>query len=514
MKRALFFIICILILPVCLLSQTACGGPVEAEPSEPEPPVTEVLTDTLTPAPTVAPTATPEPVVFLHVAEPSDAETLASRIAGAGTIETVEIDRGMLSNADIAALLAAFPNVEFRYEARLGDAFVSSDVTELSASEAPVSAIADALPCLRSLTAVHLGACAPETIRTAKELLPGIDLTYSVLIYGKEIDRDAASIDLSDVGSLSPDELSAAIPVLPNLSAVALGTRDDFEAVKAFCAANPSLGYTYDCRFDFLGQTVSTGAETLDFSGTAVKDLNAFRETIQKLPALRRIEMIGCGLDDETMGKLAEEFPTIKFVWEIDLGYWGKVRTDATAYSTRSRKTDIQMKRRLTNETVQPLRYCTDLVALDLGHQNISDLSFLRPLKKLKVVILADNRISDIGVLGELPELEYIEMFMNRITDVSPLANLANLHDLNICSNKVSDFTPLCSIKTLERLWYARNEYSKRDHQMLKEALPDCVLNYTVKDGTGDGWRKYPNGETSEREKWKNAFFEGAPRFE
>ena len=235
---------------------------------------------------------------------------------------------------------------------------------------------------------------------------------------------------------------------------------------------------------------------------------------IALLPKLKRIEMIDCGLDDETMGALCDAYPEIKFVWEIDLGYWGKLRTDAKAYSSRSRKTPIQVKNKLKSKNVQYFRYCTDLVALDLGHQCLTDVSFLEPLKKLRVLILADNYISDISVLGELPDLEYIELFMNRVEDLSPLMNLTKLRDLNIRANKVSDFTPLCSIKTLERVWYAANDFTKEDHQMLKEALPNCILNYTAKTATADGWRTDKNGNKVKNYLWMTAFFKGAPRFE
>ena len=228
--------------------------------------------------------------------------------------------------------------------------------------------------------------------------------------------------------------------------------------------------------------------------------------------------MIDCGLDNATMAGICDAHPEIRFIWEIDLGYWGKLRTDATAFSTRSNKTPIQVQNKLKSaketDRVQYIRYCTDLVALDLGHQSLTDISFVRPLKKLRVLILADNYVSDISVLAELSELEYLELFMNRVSDLSPLANLPKLRDLNIRANKVSDFRPLCSIKTLERVWYAANDYKSSDHKMLEEALPNCILNHTSKDATSEGWRFDEKGNKVESYKWMLAFFEGAPRYD
>lgn len=498
MKRVL----CLICIFVCLLLLPACGK--DAQQDAP------VATE----APTEAPTASPEPVTMLHVTEPTDAGTVSALIEQAGTVETVEINPGMLGNGDIALLLWTYPEVTFRYAVKLGDTYFPPGVTELSVGDITVPEIVSALPCLTSLNTVHLGTCTPDEFREIRSKLPGIELTYALTVYGRDVDCSAETLDLSDLETLAPEEMMNALPYLPRLKTVSLGVRDDLEAAKAFRDAIPSVECTFIYRFTYLGKTVTDDMETLDLSGIPVTDIDELKQTIALLPKLNRVEMIDCGPDNETMGALCAAYPDIKFVWEVDLGYWGKLRTDATAYSTRSRKTDIQVRRKLRDDTVQCLQYCTDLIALDLGHQSLTDLSFLRPLKKLRVLILADNYISDISVLGELPELEYIELFMNRVEDVSPLQSLTKLQDLNICSNLVADFKPLCSIKTLRRLWYARNSYLPEDHAMLKEALPDCLLNYTVRDGTGDGWRKTSNGKVTEREQWKNAFFEGAPRFE
>ena len=45
---------------------------------------------------------------------------------------------------------------------------------------------------------------------------------------------------------------------------------------------------------------------------------------------------------------------------------------------------------------VSGLQYCTDLIALDLGHNGIDDLSWLEPLQNLQLLILSDNRMKDI----------------------------------------------------------------------------------------------------------------------
>ena len=161
---------CIGALLACLLL-LACRTEIEAEP-------------TPTPIPTEAPTPSPEPVVLLTVQEPTDAKTLSAQIAAEGTIETVVIDPGMLTNTDIAALLSTFPEVRFRYAVRLGDTYLPPDTASLSAENLQIEEIVDALPCFTALETVHLGMRTTEELAAAQRLLPGIALTYTTSLYG------------------------------------------------------------------------------------------------------------------------------------------------------------------------------------------------------------------------------------------------------------------------------------------------------------------------------------------
>ncbi|MBQ4224266.1 MAG: leucine-rich repeat domain-containing protein, partial [Prevotella sp.] len=44
-------------------------------------------------------------------------------------------------------------------------------------------------------------------------------------------------------------------------------------------------------------------------------------------------------------------------------------------------------------------RYCTKLKGLDLGHNAITDISFIENMPHLRVLILADNDLTDISPL-------------------------------------------------------------------------------------------------------------------
>jgi Leucine-rich repeat (LRR) protein len=449
---------------------------------------------------------TPAPKT-LSVTERTDAGTLRALIAASPSLESVAIAPGALENAEIAELTEAFPEIGFQYEVAVGSRYVAPDVTELSAEGCTAEEIAAALPYLRELKTVHLGACDPEALAAVFPLFPEGMADYSVLIFGRELAPDAETLDLSEAASPAPETLKAALPYLPALTAVELGSREDPALAAAFRAAVPEL--TVNCRYTFtwMDRELSESTETLDLTNVRITDVDELRRVLSWLPALRHTEMVGCGLDNETMAALRDEFPEKGIVWEISLGYWGRLRTDATAFTTRSSKSPDEMKYRLTTETLQPIRYCTELVALDLGHQKIDDISCLQGLHKLQILILADNRISDITALASMPDLVYVELFYNHVSDLSPLSGLTKLKDLNVCSNEISDLTPLYGLTSLERLWYSNNRFTAEDHEALQKQLPNCICNRTVWDETADGWREH------ERYFWMRSFFKDSPRY-
>ncbi|MDR1564647.1 MAG: hypothetical protein LBS74_06785 [Oscillospiraceae bacterium] len=209
---------------------------------------------------------------------------------------------------------------------------------------------------------------------------------------------------------------------------------------------------------------------------------------------LKHAEMNNCGIPDEEMGKLREQFAAVKFVWTVEIGVY-KVRTDTLQFSSGKPAFTVGDKSYssyIGNAEAAKLKYCTDLEALDLGHKKISDLSFLSSLTKLKILILAHNRVSDISAIENLKDLEYLEIFLNEIKDASVFAKLPKLKDLNLCHNFIKDISPILECKQLERLWISYNELSDGEKSQIAAALPNCQIEFDEVDSVGAGWRKHP----------------------
>ena len=243
------------------------------------------------------------------------------------------------------------------------------------------------------------------------------------------------------------------------------------------------------------GQTVMSDATELDISGILVEDIEGFKAALNELTSLTCIDMCDCGLSNEEMAALREEYPNIKFVWKVTLGLW-TIRTDTVAFSTLK---DGTITYRLTNEDCEVLKYCTDMVALDLGHNKVTDISFLQYMPELRILILVDNRvtdsaehyISDLSMIKYCPKLMYLEFFVGDVTDLSFLEYTPEMVDLNISYNPISDVTYLLNLPNIERLYLEHTNLTDADYNLLKETYPDAYIVYYGEGSVDQGWREH-----------------------
>ena len=410
----------------------------------------------------------------------------------------------------------AHPSVEVHYSMTLGDTVVTDGDTVIAVpSGVDVRQFISDLHAFEHIESVDL--CESGWNETETQLFlsayPQMKVHRMISIGGQSFDSDAQMLDLRALQGQTPEQLAETLRAFPNLNTVALPVSWSEQQINSVLSALP--GVTVIGPVTAFGQTFDGVAEEIDLSKTKLSSTEEVEALLAKLPFLTKCVMCDCGLNDQQMEQLCSAHPGVKFVWIIEIGK-RKLRTDAIGFSTKnpskytnpnsSDKYNESVKKavRLREGDIEALKYCTDLEALDLGHNYLTnnDLLVISKLTKLKVLILADNKITDISLLTTLKDLEYIELFMNKIPDLSPLCEMPNLRDVNVCNTGASDLTPLFQLTGAKRLWYAMNPFSREQAKALKEALPDCVCNYTTRDETGEGWREDP------RYHWMRAYFQ------
>lgn len=298
-------------------------------------------------------------------------------------------------------------------------------------------------------------------------------------------------LDYSKDENVSYEKISDEIksnPVLKSVRADQLTlTADQYVAL---CSINPSVRLELITKVKTEDITLDLTKTESDISNKTISDKAAFEKLLGAIPYGHRLVMCDCNYSNEEMGALREKHPKLEFVWKLYLGEKWTLRTDDEAFSVMIYDYNYT---RMTSKDIEVLKYTTNMKALDLGHQAITDLDTIGELSELRVLILADNKISDLTPLSKLKQLQYLELFVNRITDVSPLSECTELLDLNFGFNRsVADISGIYSLKKIERLWLPTTSAAKNKRDEIGSAFPNAKIIFEDVDSVSSGWRTHP----------------------
>ena len=127
---------------------------------------------------------------------------------------------------------------------------------------------------------------------------------------------------------------------------------------------------------------------------------------------------------------------------------------------------------------VSPLTKLTSIEALLLGNNQIADVSSLSVLKKLTRLDISGNPINqDLSSLSELTNLTSLSLGSGKIDDVTPLLKLNKLTYLGFMECQIDDLSPLNGMKNLKTL-NLHGTYNENQIKALQIALPNCNVTY------------------------------------
>ena len=181
-------------------------------------------------------------------------------------------------------------------------------------------------------------------------------------------------------------------------------------------AAKPALSGKMTERVHLYGVDFSLEDEELDLSYIKIGDgWREVLETAKRMPNLKRLVMDSCGVKNEDMAVIRDSLPDTEVVWRINFGLQYTARTD----TTRILASSPSIGGNVTNQDLKKFKYFTKLRFLDIGHnEDITDLSFVRYLPDLEVLIIAMNPLGDLSPLAQCEKLEYLELFYSRTDDL------------------------------------------------------------------------------------------------
>lgn len=350
---------------------------------------------------------------------------------------------------------------------------------------------------LRVLTAVERVTMPDSTLGYHEQTglmreFPGIVFDWPVRIFGRKfnsLDQEISFAGQPGLDGYAIEQIRKRADAFYDLRTVDLtGCGLDSEELHALDEDLGDIDVVF--TFDLLGREVCSTDEEIDLSGIVMKDKGAgVEEMLPWFTHLKKVVMCDCGISNEDMDALNKKYEDIRFVWMVDI-QWAAIRTDSDFFIPY-RSSGVKQTRRRAG--LKNLIYCTDLVALDIGHAHTQDISYISVMPHLKYLILAENYVVDISVLENLKELKWLEMFQCVTRDLSPLLGCTALEDLNICymvAPRDNVFETLSQMTWLKRLWCSGSTLTKDQVRRLREALPDTEIWCKMGDeSTGSTWR-------------------------
>lgn len=394
-------------------------------------------------------------------------------------LREVDLRKADASLEEYQKVCAALPDCRVLWSVPFQQGAYSPDTTELTITRLSLEDI-PMLEYFSGLTAVHAEGCRDyDALEALISQRPDLQVTYTVPLGGTEYPRDTRELTLTDADIT---ELAAAVPRLPGLTHVTLeGKLPEAEGLLRLREENPQVDFYW--QVELYGVTADVHTTELDLSGIPMDSVDQVEAAAAYLPSLEKLLMFDCGIPDEEMYQLNQRHEGPLFVWNVVLNRYITLRSDATYFAP------VQYSVILDERSLQKLKYCSELVALDLGHMELWNCEWVTELTKLEYLIIVDCHIRDISPLTNLKNLKFLEMFMTDVTDYTPLLELTNLQDLNISYTR-GDPEILMQMTWLKRLWWAGSALTNDQLQALRDALPGTEIVLPMKGSTDDGWRQ------------------------
>lgn len=393
------------------------------------------------------------------------------------------------------------PECRIAYQVNLGSTWADPAATELTLlpEDFNLETLKAALPHLEDVTAVlfRKTELSEETLDALREEFPGITFQATVEILDTEYDSETTQLDLSAMESSQVSEVSQKLAMLPGLTNVELMDAsgnsnlgmDDVKTLKAAAS-----GVTFHFTFDFFGQTINTADSEVIVKNVKIGDdnLDAVRDALDMMDGCTRFVLDGCGISNENMAKLREEYrDKTKVVWRVSVAK-GNILSDAQC---------LYLTWHLKDSNCENLKYFEDCVYLDAGHNETgqwTDVSFVAGMPNLEVIILSGSSVKDLSAFENCKKLRVLEAgFCGLIEDISPLAGCESLEMLNISYSKVKDLSPLddLDIKLLcDVQSYRSNLVPDEAVAHFKSKHPNAEVYCGISDQPyGQNWRYEPD---------------------
>lgn len=382
------------------------------------------------------------------------------------------------------------PGCRVRYRVTVGGSTYDSDAKMLMVTEFTEDDAAK-IAYLPDLEIVDGSGCTDYgNLAALQAAYPGLSVRYAVTLGDSELEADTVEATVTGAESGQLIQALAGLPNLKNLTLI--DPAADGSTLQALRLQYPDL--TLSWYFRVNGREIGEDAVEVDVSGMDFSSLAAAENMASCFPKLEKFIMSSCtvggkAIGNETMADFRERMrSSYKVVWTVQCGRLS-VRTDATTFMPTREHEYYFLDSMAPN-----LKYCEDMICIDIGHHKVKDISFVRYMPHLKYLILTDTAVQDISPVAELKELIFLELTFGIVRDYTPLLQCTALEDLNMDKlDYYADPSPIYQMTWLKTLFWHR--CNTQVQQKLAEALPNTHLDFTgtTTNPIHTGWRNLQN---------------------
>mgnify|MGYP004628488473 FL=1 len=392
----------------------------------------------------------------------------------------LQVDGLECRDYDALELLAGLrPDCQVNYRVDLGGLRWGPGVRSIELQEADAQELATNLPHLPQVETILLKTALPDPalVSRLQREFPKIGLFYALADRDVPLDAKTTMLSLNQC-PLTLELAQKLIQCYPELQeAELLECGLEEEELRQLCDDNPQVFFLWEGSFGPV--RLRTDAVDADLSGMAVTDLEELEQALPYYPKLQKVDLSDCGLENEELDALNKRHQDVRFVWTVSVGKV-RVRTDSLFFAP------VKTGQTVYEGQLDNLRYCPDVIAVDVGHMPLKTCDWVRYFPKLQYLIIADTGISDITPLADCENLIFLEMFLTLCRDYSPLQQCKNLEDLNLCYT-YGPADPVREMTWLKRLWWDGIRYNDKD---IADSLPNTEVNLDSGSSTGGGWRE------------------------
>ena len=395
-------------------------------------------------------------------------------------------------------LRKAYPNVTVSSRVTLDGTEYPADTDTVELRAASPENL-ELLPFLTELrTVIADGGDAPQDFSELSRYCEEKGLNFRLHIGEELVDANVQELTVEGIADADLSLLGS----LPNLKKLHMvDPAADPAALTALSAAYPDMDISWEVH---IGDSVFQSTDTeVDLSQTVVTDIAEVEKQMAYLPNAEKVifglcgrdnpdwgnskaKVAACDIENEDMAAYRDRVrDKYKVVWTVRLGPSIALRTDKDNFMPNHFGVG-----RLFDDYAHNLRYCEDMVCLDVGHMTLTDISFVEFMPKLKYLILAWTEVQYIEPIRSCKNLIWLELDNSCIRDYSPLVDCTALQDLNI-GKTYCDITPITQMTWLKNLYmiFCSGDAAWKCTQSLPDTRVVARGDYTV----ASGWRTLPN---------------------